>query len=254
MQMLTGKVLLVTGAARGLGEVIARLAVRGGADVVLADVSDGTGEVVAKELGERAAYFHLDVRKERDWADAVAFTQRHFGHLDVLVNDAAILRAGPLETFTVEDFMAQVEVNQLGPFLGIKAVVPAMRSAGGGSIVNIGSVDAIHGMGGVLAYAGTKWAIRGMTKSAAQELGPENIRVNSVHPGGMHTHMTDDVVVPGIELGPDQIRKRWAINRFARIEEIASVVLFLASDDSSYCTGADFAVDGGSTVGPRYVV
>jgi 3alpha(or 20beta)-hydroxysteroid dehydrogenase len=252
MQTLNGKVALVTGAARGLGEVVARAAVEAGAEVVLADVNDAAGEIVAKELGDRAGYVHLDVRRESEWADAVEFVLGRFGHLDVLVNDAAILRAGPLETFTVEDFMAQVEVNQLGTFLGIKAVAAAMRRAGGGSIVNIGSVDAMHGMGGVLAYASTKWAVRGITKSAAQELGPDNIRVNAVHPGGMRTHMTDDVVVPGITVGPDQIVRRWSLNRFADVREIANVVLYLASDDSSYCTGGDFPVDGGSSVGPRY--
>jgi 3alpha(or 20beta)-hydroxysteroid dehydrogenase len=245
--------MIVTGAARGLGEVVARLAVESGAKVLLADVNDAAGEVVAKELGDNAAYRHLDVRDEQEWDECVAFGQSHFGHIDVLVNDAAILRVGAMESFSVADFMLQVEVNQLGPFLGMRAVIPAMKAAGRGSIINLGSVDAMQGMGGVLAYAGTKWALRGMSKSAAQELGPSNIRVNSVHPGGIHTHMTDDIAVPGIELGQEQIVKRWPLNRFAQLDEIANVILFLASEDSSYCTGADISCDGGATIGPRYV-
>jgi 3alpha(or 20beta)-hydroxysteroid dehydrogenase len=252
MQSLDGKVLLITGASGGLGAVISRLAVEGGGKVLMADVNDDAGNALAKEIGEGAEYRHLDVRSEQEWADAVAYAKSTFGHLDVLVNNAAILRAGSLETFSVEDFMALVEINQLGAFLGIRAVVGAMREAGRGSIVNVGSVDGLRGMGGVLAYGGTKWALRGMTKIAAQELGPSNIRVNAVHPGGMVTHMTDGVVVPGIEIDGEQIAKRWPLNRFAQIEEIANVVLFMASEDSSYCTGQDLAADGGGTVGPRY--
>jgi 3alpha(or 20beta)-hydroxysteroid dehydrogenase len=252
-QRLHGKVILVTGAARGLGEVVSRLAVERGACALLTDVDDATGRAVAERLGERAAYQHLDVRDEKNWTDAVTAAQTKFGHLDVLVNNAAILRAGSLETFSLDDYREVIEVNQTGAFLGIRAVVPAMRDAGRGSIVNVASTDGVQGMGGVIAYGASKWALRGMTKIAAQELGPLNIRVNSVNPGGMRTEMSRGIVVPGVELNGEEVQRRWALNRFAELEEIANVILFLASEEATYTTGADIACDGGATIGPRYV-
>ena len=253
MDRLAGKVILVTGAARGLGEVVARGGVEQGAKVMLVDINDERGLAVATALGDSAVYAHLDVREKADWGNAVALAQSHFGHLDVLVNNAAILRAGSLETFAVEDFREVVEVNQIGPFLGMQAVVPAMRAAGRGSIINVSSTDGVQGMGGVIAYGASKWALRGMTKIAAQELGPLNIRVNSVNPGGILTEMSNGISVPGIELNGDEVRMRWALNRFGRLEEVANVILFLASEEATYTTGADIACDGGSTIGPRYV-
>jgi 3alpha(or 20beta)-hydroxysteroid dehydrogenase len=253
MGRLDGKVMLVTGAARGLGEAIARLGVAQGASVTLADVRDDDGERVAKEIGERAAYVHLDVRDEDQWATAVEETQTRFGHLDVLVNNAAILLAGALETFSLEDFETVVAVNQTGPFLGMRAVVPAMRAAGRGSIINVSSTDGYHGMGGTIGYGASKWALRGMSKIAAQELGPENIRVNAIFPGGLRTEMSKDVKVPGVELNAEQVQKRWALNRFAELDEVAGVALFLASEEATYTTGAEITCDGGSTIGPRYV-
>jgi 3alpha(or 20beta)-hydroxysteroid dehydrogenase len=253
MGQLDGKVMLVTGAARGLGECVARAAVARGAQVLLTDVADERGARVADELGPAAHYQRLDVRDQSDWNAAVETAGSRFGHVDVLVNNAAILRAGSLETFSLDDFREVVEVNEIGPFLGMRAVVSAMRSAGRGSIVNVSSTDGLQGMGGVVAYGATKWALRGMTKIAAQELGPLNIRVNSVHPGGIMTEMSRGVSVPGVELTPDQVKRRWALNRFAELDEVANVILFLASEESTYCTGAEIAVDGGATVGPRYV-
>jgi 3alpha(or 20beta)-hydroxysteroid dehydrogenase len=253
MGRLDGKVIVVTGAARGLGETVARLGVGQGAQVVLADVRDEEGEAVARELGDDAVFTHLDVRSETDWTDAVALAQSRFGHLDVLVNNAAILLAGSLETFSREDFDRVVAVNQTGPFLGMKAVVPAMRTAGRGSIVNVSSTDGLHGMGGVIAYGASKWALRGMSKIAAQELGPLNIRVNTVFPGGIRTEMSKDIRVPGVELGADQVVLRWPLHRFAELEEVANVILFLASEEATYTTGAEITCDGGATIGPRYV-
>jgi 3alpha(or 20beta)-hydroxysteroid dehydrogenase len=252
MGRLDGHVMLITGAARGLGAVTAQLAVEQGAKVVLCDVRDELGEAVAEELGDSAKYRHLDVRDEGSWAQAVDFTQSRFGQLDALVNDAAVLRVGPLESFSVEDFRELVDTNQLGPFLGMRAAAPAMRAAGGGSIVNVGSVDAMHGMGGVCAYAGTKWALRGMTKCAAQELGPLGIRVNAVHPGGIRTEMGVGIVVPEIDLTHDQVKTLWALQRFPELSEVANVILYLTSDEASYTTGQDIAVDGGASIGPRY--
>ena len=253
MDRLEGKVILVTGAARGLGEVVARVGVEQGAKVVLVDVNDELGAAVAAKLGDRAAYVHLDVREKADWDNAVSFALSRFGHLDVLVNNAAILRAGSLETFALEDFREVVEVNQTGPFPGMQAVVPAMRAAGRGSIINVSSTDGIQGMGGVIAYGASKWALRGMTKIAAQELGPLNIRVNSVNPGGIRTEMSNGISVPGVELNGDEVIMRWALNRFAKLEEVANVILFLASEEATYTTGADIPCDGGATIGPRYV-
>jgi 3alpha(or 20beta)-hydroxysteroid dehydrogenase len=252
MGRLDGKVMLITGAARGLGEVIGQRAVEQGAKAVLCDVRDELGKEVAERLGDDAEYVHLDVRDEESWANAVEFTQSRFGRLDALVNDAAILRVGSLETFSVQDFRDLVDTNQLGPFLGMKAAVPAMRAAGGGSIVNVGSVDAMHGMGGVCAYAGTKWALRGLTKCAAQELGPLGIRVNAVHPGGIRTEMGVGLVLPDIDLTHDQVKTLWALQRFPELSEVANVILYLTSDEASYTTGQDIAVDGGASIGPRY--
>jgi 3alpha(or 20beta)-hydroxysteroid dehydrogenase len=253
MERLSGKVLLVTGAARGLGAVVARLAVAQGAKVLLSDTNDVLGASVANEIGAGAAYRRLDVREKTDWDRAIEHAQVTFGHLDVLVNNAAILKAGALETFSVDDFREVVEVNQTGAFIGMQAVVPAMRSAGRGSIINVSSTDGVQGMGGVIAYGASKWALRGMTKIAAQELGPLNIRVNCVNPGGIMTEMSRGVAVPGVELNGDEVIKRWALNRFGQLEEVARVILFLASEEATYTTGADIACDGGATIGPRYV-
>ena len=224
MGRLDSKVLLVTGASRGLGAVIARLGVEQGAQVVLADVRDDLGRALADDLGDNACYAHLDVRIEAEWVDAVALARTRFGGLDVLVNNAAVLLAGSLETFAREDFDTVVAVNQTGPFLGMKAVVPAMRDAGRGSIVNVASTDGYHGMGGVIAYGASKWALRGMSKIAAQELGPLNIRVNTVFPGGIRTEMSKDIRVPGVELDAEHVVLRWPLQRFAELEEVANVV------------------------------
>jgi 3alpha(or 20beta)-hydroxysteroid dehydrogenase len=250
---LDGKALLVTGAARGLGEVVARLAVEQGTQVLLVDVLDDRGQAVAADLGDAAFYAHLDVRLEDDWITAVDAAVARFGRLDVLVNNAAILRLAPIETTSVEDFRAVIDVNQLGPFLGMRAVIPAMRAAGRGSIINVSSTDGLFGRVGAVAYGASKWALRGMTKIAAQELGPLNIRVNSVHPGGLRTEMSIGLKAPGVELTPDQVKKRWALNRFPELAEVANVILFLASEEGTYTTGAEITCDGGATIGPRYV-
>jgi 3alpha(or 20beta)-hydroxysteroid dehydrogenase len=250
---LGGKVLLVTGAARGLGEAVARGALGRGADVLLVDVLDDLGAPIAAELGAHAAYMHLDVRDEAAWDAAVSFAEDHFGQLDVLVNNAAILRVGELEHFAASDFREVTDVNQLGPFLGMRAVIPAMRRAGRGSIINISSTDGITGQGGVLAYGSSKWALRGMSKIAAQELGPLNIRVNCVLPGGIRTEMSAGPKPPGITLTAEQVVKRWALQRFGELGEVAAAVLFLASEEATYTTGAEITCDGGATIGPRYV-
>jgi 3alpha(or 20beta)-hydroxysteroid dehydrogenase len=242
---LDGKVAIITGAARGQGEAHARAFVAEGACVVLGDVLDDRGAAVAADLGKAASAVHLDVRDEGQWAAAVDGAIARYGRLDVLVNNAGILRRAPLVDTTLSAYREVIEVNQVGCFLGMRAVVPTMAAAGAGSIVNTSSAVGLEGGSGVFAYAASKAAIRSMTESAAIELGPLGIRVNSIHPGGVDTEM---VHPPGTELATEPLA-RLPLRRLARPEEIAPLAVFLASDESSYCTGGAFVVDGGQTAG-----
>jgi len=248
---LEGKVAIVTGAARGLGEAIARRLADEGASVLLADVSDESGQAVADEIGPQVAYRRLDVRRADDWAAAVDDATQRFGTVTTLVNNAAILRFAPLCALTEADARDVFETNQLGPFLGIQAVVPVMEAAGGGSIVNISSVDGLHGMAGTGAYGPTKWALRGLTRVAAVELGPLGIRVNTIFPGGMATAMSMPASLSEVPLKPvEEVVDGWPLRRMGEVTEVAGAVAFLASDDASFCTGAELSVDGGATAGP----
>jgi len=230
-----------------MGAADARLFAREGARVVLGDVLDAEGKKVAAEIGEQAVYQHLDVTRESDWQAAVACAEERFGKLDVLVNNAGILRFGALEETPLEEYEAIVRINQIGPFLGMKSAIPALRRNGGGSIVNISSLAGMHGIAGLVGYCSSKYAVRGMTKVAALELGSAGIRVNSVHPGGVETPMTRPF---GEETPPDSAPAyATPIPRIGRPEEVASLVLWLASDASSYCTGSEFVVDGGELAG-----
>jgi 3alpha(or 20beta)-hydroxysteroid dehydrogenase len=247
---LKGKVALISGAARGMGAEEARLFAAQGAKVVLGDLLDAEGEATAAGIGQGACYVHLDVTSEADWAAAVARAEADFGRLDVLVNNAGILRFGLLENTSLEEYELVVKINQTGCFLGMKSVIPAMRRAGGGSIVNISSLAGMQGVGGAVAYTASKFAIRGMTKVAAIELGASAIRVNSVHPGGIETPMTRPFGgtrdTPSTGPAP---RYTSPIPRIGRPDEVANLVLWLASDKSSYCTGSEFVVDGGEGAG-----
>jgi 3alpha(or 20beta)-hydroxysteroid dehydrogenase len=243
-------VALVTGASRGQGEAEARAFVDEGAAVVLADVLDAEGRAVAASLGPQAHYVHLDVREPTSWATAVAEAERAFGALRVLVNNAAVLGAGGVEDATPEDFMNVVAVNQLGCFLGMQAATRSMRRTPAGvvcSIINVSSTGGMVGYPGAIAYAGSKWAVRGMTKAAALELAPD-IRVNSLHPGPVDTPMIREEGV-----SDEEFAARWRaivpLARPARPEEIAKVALFLASDESSFMTGSEVVVDGGRIAG-----
>ena len=247
MGRLEGKVALITGGSRGQGAAEGQLFVDEGARVVLADVRDEEGEALAAKLGDAALYQHLDVRSESDWDGAVARAVEQFGRLDVLVNNAGIVHAEPLEEMSRETYMAVIEVNQVGVFLGMRAVTAAMRDAGGGSIINISSNAGLEGVSGVIGYVASKWAVRGMTKTAALELGRYGIRVNSVHPGGVDTPMLEQDDFDTID--QDAVFAGQPIPRIGRPEEIAKLVLFLASDDSSYSTGAEFLADGGMMAG-----
>ncbi len=248
MGRLEGKVAIVTGGARGQGEAEARCFVEEGAQVLVADVLDDLGEKVAANLGPAAAYRHLDVRSPDEWAAAVADATTRFGGVDVLVNNAGILKLGLIEQLALETYLDVVMVNQVGCFLGMQAVIPALRARGGGSIVNISSTAGLAGTVGLAAYTASKFAIRGMTKVAALELGHAGIRVNSVHPGGIDTDM---VKIPEFaHLDSNATYAKMPIPRIGQPEEVARLVLFLASDESSFSTGAEFVVDGGYLSGP----
>ena len=255
MARLDGKVALVTGAARGTGEATARRFIAEGAHVVLADVQDDLGESVAKELGEEALYLHLDVTREDDWDRAVEATRERFGRLDVLVNNAGLLHLASLEDTTPEVMERLFRVNQLGPFLGIRAVTPIMRDQERGAVVNVVSVDGIGAKNGVSAYASTKWGVRGMAKVAALELGRFGIRVNNVCPEGGNFEMVKPFVPEGLtwEVYANYSYRVLPYQKDRSNQEImgdiVGMILFLASDESLSCTGGDYPVDMGHTVG-----
>jgi 3alpha(or 20beta)-hydroxysteroid dehydrogenase len=249
MRSLNGKIALVTGAARGLGADIGRQLHAAGAEVLLGDVRDEEGRALARNLGERADYVHLDVASEADWSAAVVAARERFGALTVLVNNAGIFRTYSTLAQSCEEYLQIVRINQLGVFLGMRACIPVMRAAGGGSIVNIASTAGIEGVPLALAYTASKHAVVGMTKAAALEFGALGIRVNVVCPGAMATPLlAESYNVPVASLAAAPFANA-PLGRMANPAEIAPTVVFLASDDSSYTTGSEFVVDGGLTAG-----
>ncbi|MGO8864739.1 MAG: SDR family oxidoreductase [Acidimicrobiales bacterium] len=252
MGALEGKVALVSGGARGMGAAAVRRFAAEGASVLVGDVLDDVGEALAKSIGAAARYLHLDVTSEEDWAAAVGTATDGVGRLDVLVNNAGIGKMTPIIGGSLSDYMDVVNVNQVGVYLGMKAGAAVMAEGGGGSIVNISSIDGIIGMPGVAGYVASKFAVRGMTKVAALELAPLGIRCNSVHPGYIDTAM-----LRGAEHAREMTdaalanfgRTAVPIGRLGAADEVAEVVLFLASDASRYCTGSEFVVDGGVIAG-----
>ena len=245
MGRLTGKVALISGAARGQGEAEARLFAAEGAKVVVADVLDEDGTTVAKDIGDAAAYLHLDVTSEDDWQLTVDKTIDRFGGIDVLVNNAGVFAINPLATTSLEEYRRIVDINQIGVFLGMRAVASHMAARATGSIVNISSIAGLQGSAGTVAYTASKFAVRGMTKVVAKELAPFGVRVNSVHPGLIDTAMLRQITdVVGDE---ELLKSRVPMGEYATADDVANIVLFLASDESSYCTGAEFVVDGGMT-------
>lgn len=247
MTSLNGKVALISGAARGQGAAEAKLFAARGAKVMLCDVLDDDGRKTAAEIGAAASYMRLDVTDEKSWLAAVEATVAKFGKLDVLINNAGIADMKTLTTMSLADYMKTIQVNQVGVFLGMKCVAPAMKTAGGGSIVNISSIAGMGGAVGGIAYCASKFAVRGMTKVAALELGPDNIRVNSIHPGGILTRMLTDAGLSGE--GANDLFSKVPLGRIGQPEEMAALAAYLASDDSSYSTGSEFVADGGMTAG-----
>ena len=242
MGRLENKVAIITGSAQGMGAEHARLFISEGAKVVLTDLNEEKGQALAAELGENALFVKQNVTSEADWAAVLAAAEEKFGPVNVLVNNAGITMAKNLLDVTVEEYKRIVDINQLSVFIGMKTVAPSMQKAGGGSIVNISSMNGL--VAGAIGYTDTKFAVRGMTKAAAMNLAPMGIRVNSVHPGVIATPM---VVQEDTKAAVEAFSKMIPLKRVAQPAEVSKMVLFLASDDSSYSTGSEFVIDGGMT-------
>jgi len=237
---LMGKVVVVTGGARGMGAEHARGLVACGAKVVIADVLDVEGRAVAKGLGAPAMYAHVDVTREEDWSEAIARTNAAFGRIDALVNNAGVLTHGRIDALDRAAWQRTLDVNVTGAWLGMRAALPSLRKAGGGSIVNVSSTAGLVGYAGLGAYVASKWALRGLTKSAALELARDRIRVNLIHPGPIRTPMIASV--------PDSVAARQPIARIGEPAEVTAMLLFLLAD-ATYSTGHEFIGDGGAILG-----
>ena len=250
MARLQDKVAIVTGGARGMGSATSRIFAEEGARVIIADVLDEEGENLAQELKDSAIFCHHDVTDEKSWQTVTAKAEAEFGKIDVLVNNAGVLLFKSIADTEKEEFVRVLGVNLVGAFLGIKTVGPRMIARNKGSIINVSSVDGMKGANGLAAYCSSKWGIRGLTRVAAMELGHHGVRVNSVHPGGVNTIMSNPTFAPREEI--DKNYTHVPLQRIGEPEEVARATLFLASDDASYLCGAEIAVDGGMLVGHYY--
>ena len=242
MARLTGKVALITGGARGQGADEARLFRAEGAEVFITDVLDVEGRAVAAEIG--ATFINHDVTSAAGWQTVVDTMMAKHGHIDVLVNNAGVFKLGRMLDTSIEDYDRIIAINQKGVYLGMRAVAPAMCEGKRGSIINISSVAGLEGTAGAFAYTTSKWAVRGMTKAAAQELGRFGVRVNSVHPGFIETDMMQQTHA-AVAGKMDKAMRFVPLGRTAQPMEVAQLVLFLASDESAYCTNSEFVIDGG---------
>jgi len=240
MARVSGKVALISGGARGLGAAMTRRLVEEGARVVVGDVLDEDGAALVADLGDACRFVHLDVTRAQHWDNAVAAAVSEFGGLDVLVNNAGIVNFGSIEEYTLEAWNSIIAVNLTGVFLGIKAAVPAIIRSSAGSIINVSSTAGLQGYEALPGYVAAKFGVRGLTKAVALDLGKYNVRVNSVHPGAIATPMTEGLDLP---------QKHVALHRVGQPVEVANLVLFLASDESSFSTGAEFLTDGGELSG-----
>ena len=242
MDRLKHKIAIITGAAQGMGASHARKFIEEGAKVVLTDLNEEKGSALASELGDNAMFIKHNVTSADGWETVVAETEKAFGPVDVLVNNAGITMAKSLLELTEDEYRRIVDINQVSVFLGVKTVIPSMQKAKGGSIINISSINGI--VGGAIGYTDTKFAVRGITKAAAIEGAHYGVRVNSVHPGVIATPM---VVQADTKAVVEEFAKHIPLKRIAQPEEVSSLVVYLASDESSYSTGAEFIVDGGIT-------
>lgn len=242
MARLQDKVIIITGAAQGMGATHARLCIEAGAKVVLTDINAEKGQALAAELGSQALFIRHNVTSEDDWAQVIAATEAHFGTINVLVNNAGITQSKSILETSLDDYRRILEINQVSVFLGMKAVIPSMQASKQGSIINISSINGL--VGGAIGYTDSKFAVRGMTKAAALECAPFGIRVNSVHPGVIATPM---IMQGDTKAAVEAFAKSIPLRRVAQPEEVSRLVLYLASDDSSYSTGSEFIVDGGLT-------
>lgn len=239
MGRLDDKVAIITGGARGLGAAQVRAIAAEGARIIIGDILDEVGEALASELGEKVRYEHLDVREEADWQRVLKVAEE-YGPVSVLINNAGIVDWGTIEEQAPESFRRVIDINLYGTWLGMHVVVPSMRRAGGGIIINFSSTAGLTGMANIGAYVASKWAVRGLTKTAAVELGRANIRVNSIHPGPIRTPMTEDM--------DENFASTQPIARFGEPEEVARLALFLVAE-ATYSTGSEFIIDGGGTTG-----
>ena len=252
MTRFDNRTVLITGAAGGQGASHARGFHAEGANVVLADIDEAGGDAIATELGERAHFVRLDVTREEDWANAIEETESHFGALAVLINNAGILApAVTIEKGDVADWQHVIDVNLTGYYLGIRAAVPSLRRNGGGAIVNIASTSGLVGTMLIAPYVASKWGVRGLTRTAAIELGRDDIRVNVIDPGVVNTPLITEPLRPGdAPISDSFTAEPFAIKRMAEPQDITNLVLFLASDEASFVTGSDYVSDGGLLLGP----
>lgn len=241
------RIAIITGGARGMGAATVRLFAREGAKVVIADVLEEEGRALAAELGGDAMFQRLDVSSEADWTALTEAVLARHGRIDALVNNAAVVAFAPITALTVEMIDRVLGINVKGTMLGLKHIGGAMCAAGRGAIVNISSVDGLRGANALSLYSSSKWAVRGLTKTAALEFGHQGVRVNSVHPGGVNTLMGNPQALEGEAKNAGY--ERVPLQRIGEPEEIAAASLFLCSDDASYICGAELSVDGGWAAG-----
>ncbi|QRN48646.1 SDR family NAD(P)-dependent oxidoreductase [Macrococcoides bohemicum] len=242
MERIKDKVMIITGAAQGMGKVHAECAIAEGAKVVITDINEEKGNEVAKQLGEKALFIKHNVADEEDWKRVIKETYDKWGRIDVLVNNAGITYNMKIDEITLEDYMKIININQVSVFLGIKYVSEIMKTQKSGTIINISSMNGL--VGGAIGYTDTKFAVRGMTKAAARELSPYNITVNSVHPGVIHTQMLEQ---PGVKEAVEKFKQTIPMRRVAEAKEVSHMIIFLASDEARYSTGSEFVIDGGVT-------